>query len=57
MRKQKYYLAIDAYEYSVIIDSLNSLQNKPNSTKLMMRFVKSILKQSKYNIKKELGLS
>ncbi len=57
MRKQKYHLAIDTYECSVIIDSLNSLQNKPNSTKLMMRFVKSILKQSKYNIKKELGLS
>ena len=28
MRKQKYYLAIDDYEYSVIIDSLNSLRNK-----------------------------
>lgn len=28
MRKQKYYLAIDNYEYSVIIDSLNSLRNK-----------------------------
>ena len=24
MRKQKYYLAIDNYEYSVIIDSLNT---------------------------------
>lgn len=28
MRKQKYYLAIDNYEYSVIIDSLNNLINK-----------------------------
>ena len=28
MRKQKYYLAIDNYEYSVIIDSLNNLRNK-----------------------------
>lgn len=28
MQKQKYYLAIDNYEYSVIINSLNSLRNK-----------------------------
>lgn len=28
MRKQKYYLAIDNYEYIVIIDSLNNLINK-----------------------------
>ena len=28
MRKQKYYLAIENYEYSVIIDSLNNLRNK-----------------------------
>ncbi len=28
MQKQKYYLAIDEYEYRVIIDSLNSLRNK-----------------------------
>lgn len=28
MRKQKYYLAIDDYERSVIIDSLNNLRNK-----------------------------
>ena len=28
MRKRKYYLAIDNYEYSVIIDSLNNLRNK-----------------------------
>lgn len=28
MRKQKYYLAIDNYEHSVIIDSLNNLINK-----------------------------
>ena len=28
MRKQKYYLAIGNYEYSVIIDSLNNLRNK-----------------------------
>ena len=28
MRKQKYYLAIANYEYSVIIDSLNNLRNK-----------------------------
>lgn len=28
MGKQKYYLAIDNYEYSVIIDSLNNLINK-----------------------------
>ena len=28
MRKQKYYLAIDNYEYSVIIDCLNNLINK-----------------------------
>lgn len=27
MRKQKYYLAINNYEYSVIIDSLNNLIN------------------------------
>ena len=28
MRKNKYYLAIDDYEYRVIIDSLNGLRNK-----------------------------
>ena len=28
MRKQKYNLAIDDYEYSVIIDSLNNLRNR-----------------------------
>ena len=28
MREKKYYLAIDNYEYSVIIDSLNILRNK-----------------------------
>ena len=28
MRKKQYYLAIDNYEYSVIIDSLNNLRNK-----------------------------
>ena len=28
MRKQKYYLASDDYEYRVIIDSLNGLRNK-----------------------------
>ena len=28
MRKQKYYLAIDDYERSVIINSLNNLKNK-----------------------------
>ena len=28
MRKQKYYLAIDDYGHSVIIDSLNNLKNK-----------------------------
>ena len=28
MRKQKYYLAIDDYEYCVIIDSLSTLRNK-----------------------------
>lgn len=28
MRKQKYYLAIDNYEYSVIIGSLNNLRNE-----------------------------
>ena len=28
MRKQKFYLAIDDYEYMVIIDSLNGLRNK-----------------------------
>ena len=28
MRKQNYYLAIDDYENSVIIDSLNNLRNK-----------------------------
>ena len=28
MRKQKYYLSIDDYEYSVIFDSLNNLRNK-----------------------------
>lgn len=28
MRKQKCYLAIDDYENSVIIDSLNNLRNK-----------------------------
>lgn len=28
MRKQKYYLAIDDYEYSIIINSLNGLRNK-----------------------------
>lgn len=28
MRKQKYYLAIDDYERSAIINSLNNLRNK-----------------------------
>ena len=28
MQKQKYYIAIDDYERSVIIDSLNNLRNK-----------------------------
>ena len=28
MRKKKFYLAIDDYEYNVIIDSLNNLRNK-----------------------------
>lgn len=28
MHKGKYYLAIDDYEYSIIIDSLNDLRNK-----------------------------
>ena len=28
MRKQKYYIAIDDYERSVIIDSLNNFRNK-----------------------------
>ena len=28
MRKQKYYLAIDDYERSIIINSLNNLRNK-----------------------------
>ena len=28
MRKQKYYLAIDDYENSIIIDSMNNLRNK-----------------------------
>lgn len=28
MQKQKYYLAVDDYEYSVIINSLNNLRNK-----------------------------
>ncbi len=28
MRKQKYYLAIDDYEHSIIINSLNNLRNK-----------------------------
>ena len=28
MRKKKYYLAVDDYEYSVIIGSLNNLRNK-----------------------------
>ena len=28
MQKKKYYLAIDDYEYSIIIDSLNTLRNK-----------------------------
>lgn len=28
MRKEKYYLAIDDYERSVIINSLNNLRNK-----------------------------
>ncbi len=28
MRKQKFYLAIDDYERSVIINSLNNLRNK-----------------------------
>lgn len=28
MQKQKYYLAIDDYENSVIIDSLNNLRNE-----------------------------
>lgn len=28
MRKQKYYLTIDDYERSVIINSLNNLRNK-----------------------------
>ena len=28
MRKKKYYLAIEDYEYSVIIDGLNNWRNK-----------------------------
>ena len=28
IRKKKYYLAIDDYEYSIIIDSLNNLRNE-----------------------------
>lgn len=28
MRKQKYYLAIDDYERSVIVNSLNNMRNK-----------------------------
>ncbi len=28
MRKKKYYLVIDDYEYSIIIDNLNNLRNK-----------------------------
>ena len=41
MRKQKYYLAIDNYEYSVIIDSLNNLINKLINNKLIEKSVEN----------------
>ncbi len=55
MRKEKYYLAIDDYEYCVIIDSLNRLRNKLITAgrytdavdKLIIRFAKAPIKKFK----------
>ena len=58
MRKQKYYLAIDDYEYSIIINSLNGLRNKLIAAgkytdavdELIVKFVKAPIK--KFRIKR-----
>ena len=55
MRKQKYYLAIDDYENSVIIDSLNNLRNKLIADrrytdavdKLIVKFAHALIKKFK----------
>ena len=55
MRKQKYYLAIDDYEYSIIINSLNGLRNKLIAAgkytdavdELIVKFVKEPIKKFK----------
>ena len=55
MRKQNYYLAIDDYEYCVIIDSLNNLRTKliadgryPDAVdELIVKFVKAPIKKFK----------
>lgn len=55
MRKQKYYLAIDDYEYSIIINSLNGLRNKliaagkytDAADELIVKFVKAPIKKFK----------
>lgn len=58
MQKQKYYLAIDNYEYSVIINSLNSLRNKLIADgryadavdKLIIKFAHAPIKKFKIKI-------
>ena len=55
MRKQNYYLAIDDYEYCVIIDRLNNLRNKLIADgrytdavdELIVKFVKAPIKKFK----------
>lgn len=55
MREKKYYLAIDDYEYSVIIDSLNILRNKLIANgrytdvvdELIIKFAKAPIKKFK----------
>ena len=61
MRKQKYYLAIDNYEYSVIIDNLNNLINifivdrryTDAVDELIIKFAHTPIKKFKINIKVE----
>lgn len=55
MRKKKYYLVIDDYEYSIIINSLNGLRNKLIAAgrytdavdELIVKFVKAPIKKFK----------
>lgn len=55
MREKKYYLAIDDHEYSIIINSLNSLRNKliadgrytDSVDELIVKFAKTPIKKFK----------